>query len=350
MRRPGSLLFLSERIEAADDRCLAARVARGRYERKLCHTHEACARLALGKHLAGLVISRDDRDACGGRRDDHLKSDCGLQHRRLLAASSHCAVWNAVGCERGSLRPGDHACGVALGFAIILGVSSFLGAVVPLVTMHRDQLLTSAGLLTLVGLAVILAGVAVCGRAGVLRETVQTRQQGQGSFTAGFIICVLSGIGSSFMSLALNQAAPIFRAAEFLGASPTRSLNAVWPVLLGGGFVMNAAYCVFRLTREHTLLRFADATGANLGLVLVMAVLWSGSNFVYGAGARRMGPLGLVLGWPAFMAAIVLTANAWGYLTGEWRGAGRRVVKWVVAGILLLIAGIFVVGLAARES
>lgn len=240
--------------------------------------------------------------------------------------------------------------GLALGFAIILGVSSFLGAVVPLVTMHRDQLLTSAGLLTLVGLAVILAGVAVCARAGVLRETVQTRQQGQGSFTAGFIICVLSGIGSSFMSLALNQAAPIFRAAEFLGASPTRSLNAVWPVLLGGGFVMNAAYCVFRLTREHTLLRFADATGANLGLVLVMAVLWSGSNFVYGAGARRMGPLGLVLGWPAFMAAIVLTANAWGYLTGEWRGAGRRVVKWVVAGILLLIAGIFVVGLAARES
>ena len=49
-----------------------------------------------------------------------------------------------------------------------------------------------------------------------------------------------------------------------------------------------------------------------------MAVLWSGSNFVYGAGARRLGSLGLVLGWPMFMAAIVLTANAWGLLTGEW--------------------------------
>ena len=71
-----------------------------------------------------------------------------------------------------------------------------------------------------------------------------------------------------------------------------------------------------------------------------MAVLWSGSNFVYGAGARGLGSLGLVLGWPIFMAAIVLTANAWGLFTGEWRGSGRASAAWAVAGNFLLIVGI----------
>jgi hypothetical protein len=124
----------------------------------------------------------------------------------------------------------------------------------------------------------------------------------------------------------------------------------VWPVLLGGGFVVNAAYCVFRMIRRHTVLRFTNAAGINLGLVLAMAVLWSGSNFVYSTGARRLGSLGLVLGWPVFMAAIVLTANTWGVLTGEWRGVGRRALTWAITGILLLIAGISVIASAGTES
>ena len=113
---------------------------------------------------------------------------------------------------------------------------------------------------------------------------------------------------------------------------------------------MNAAYCVFRLIRQRTILHFTEAAGGNLILVSMMAALWSGSNFVYGAGAHRMGPLGLVLGWPVFMAAIVLTANAWGAWTGEWHGVGPLAVTWAVAGTLLLIVGVLVVASAGRIS
>jgi len=240
--------------------------------------------------------------------------------------------------------------GLALGFGIILGTGSSLGALVPFVRLHRDQLFTTAGLRTLVGVGIILTGVVACARAGLLREAARTEQRGEGSFAAGLAICVLSGIGTTFMSLALNEAAPIYGAAEALGAPPARSLNAVSPVLLGGGFVVNAVYCAFLLIRRHSAPRFRDATAANLGLVLAMAVLWSGSNFVYGTGARGMGPLGLILGWPIFMAAIVLTANAWGLFTGEWRGAGGRAIASALAGSLLLVAGISAVASAGRVS
>ncbi|HXZ31580.1 MAG TPA: L-rhamnose/proton symporter RhaT [Terriglobales bacterium] len=239
--------------------------------------------------------------------------------------------------------------GLALGFGVILGTASSLGAVVPFVELHRAQLFTTVGLLTLVGVAVVLAGVTACALAGLLRERAQ-RQVGRGSFVVGLIICLVSGLGSSFMSVALNEATPIFRMAEALGTPTTRSLNAVWPVLLGGGFAVNAAYCSFLVIRHRSAVHFRDEAAANIGLVLAMAVLWSGSNFAYGAGARGMGALGLVLGWPIFMAAIVLTANAWGLLTGEWRGAGRRSVAWAGVGNVLLIVGIWLIASAGSRS
>jgi L-rhamnose-H+ transport protein len=240
--------------------------------------------------------------------------------------------------------------GLALGFGIILGTSSSLGTIVPLVLLHRDRLFTTAGLLMLAGVGVILAGVAASARAGLLREAGAPLQCGDGSFTTGLGICLLSGLGSTFMSLALNEATPISRAAEYLGTPPGRSLNAIWPVLLGGGFAVNAVYCAFLLIRRRNVARFREAAGTNIGLVVAMAVLWSGSNFIYGAGAHGMGPLGLVLGWPIFMAVIVLTANAWGLLTGEWRSVGRCALTWAAGGCLLLVVGIWIIASAGSRS
>lgn len=239
--------------------------------------------------------------------------------------------------------------GLALGFGIILGTSSSLGAVLPFLTLHHERIFTITGLLTLAGVGIILVGVASCARAGILRESSKPQPSG-GSFAAGLAICVLSGLGSSFMSLALNHATPLYGTAEAMGVPSAQSLNVVWPVLLGGGFVVNAGYCGFLLLRRANVGRFRDASVANLSLAVAMAVLWSGSNFVYGTGARGMGPLGLILGWPIFMAMIVLTANAWGFLTGEWRDAGPSAVAWAATGVTLLIGGISVIARAGSRS
>lgn len=240
--------------------------------------------------------------------------------------------------------------GIALGFGIILGTASLFGAVIPLIELHRDRLFSSVGTLTLIGAAIVSAGVAACSRAGVLREAAVPNKPDRGSFAVGLIICILSGLGSTVMSVALNEAAPIYTAAESLGTSSAQSLNAVWPVLLAGGFAANAGYCGSLIILRRSAARFGESTTGNLGLVIAMAVLWSGSNFVYGTGARRLGSLGLVLGWPMFMAAIVLTANAWGLLTGEWRGAGRLSAAWAVAGNSILIAGICMIASASGAA
>ena len=81
-----------------------------------------------------------------------------------------------------------------------------------------------------------------------------------------------------------------------------------------------------------------------------MAILWSGSNFLYGAGARSLGLLGLVVGWPIFMAVIVLSTNIWGVLKGEWLHAERRSVLWAASGCLLLIIGVCFVAWSGNNT
>ena len=240
--------------------------------------------------------------------------------------------------------------GLAVGFGIILGTSSLIGTVVPLALQHRDRLFTAGAFVTLAGLCIVLAGVAACALAGRLRETAGQQSSCHGSFTVGLVICLLSGIGSASMSMALNESTPILRAAESCGVPRAISMNAVWPVLLSGGVIVNAAFCAYLVLRNGNMALFAKSLGLNAGLAAAMAMLWSGSNYVYAAGARSMGSLGLVLGWPIFMAAIVLTANGWGLLTGEWRGAGRTAGRWAAIGCILLILGIWIIASAGSSS
>lgn len=264
----------------------------------------------------------------------------------LLRTTFYGMLWGASAVLFGL---GVTRVGLALGFGIILGTASSLGAVVPFLRLHRDRLFTAVGLMIILGIAVVLAGLAAFSRAGLLREAAQPQQR-KGSFIAGLVICILSGLGTTFMSVALNEAVPIYGAAEALGTPAGRSLNAVWPVLLGGGFVVNAGYCGVRVIGRHNAGLFREKLAWNGGLVMAMSLLWSGSNFAYGAGARGMGSLGLVLGWPIFMAAIVLTANAWGLLTGEWRGAGWPSLAWGGAGTLLLISGISLIASVGSKT
>lgn len=238
---------------------------------------------------------------------------------------------------------GINRVGLALSFGIVLGTSSAIGTIVPLLTLHRDRLFTSESAYLLAGVGIIVAGVVASARAGLLRELTKATGGLKGSFAAGLAICLLSGLGSSCMSLGLNQSAPLMKAAEAHGASHSVSVNAVWPVLLGGGLLVNAVYCIVLLFRRRNGACFREAAGANVALAVAMAFLWSGGNFVYGIGAHRMGSLGLVLGWPIYMATIVLTANVWGLVTGEWHDSGRRSMIWASAGCLLLIAGIWTI-------
>ncbi len=74
-----------------------------------------------------------------------------------------------------------------------------------------------------------------------------------------------------------------------------------------------------------------------------MYFLWLFGFFLYGQGIRRMGDLGAAVGWPLFMMVMVLSANLWSLATGEWRDAGPRALRYLGAGMAVLLVALAVI-------
>src|SRR5690606_21093463 len=65
---------------------------------------------------------------------------------------------------------GVEAIGLALGFAVILGVAATSGTLIPLLVRPPSDFSASQGAVTAASLAVMLTGVAVCSFAGCWKE------------------------------------------------------------------------------------------------------------------------------------------------------------------------------------
>jgi L-rhamnose-H+ transport protein len=94
--------------------------------------------------------------------------------------------------------------------------------------------------------------------------------------------------------------------------------------------------------------KFNQQGGMRLyGLASLMAVLWGGSIFVYGAAAPRLGSLGTSIGWPLSLAAGLLLANAIGVGLGEWKRAPQRARAWMYSGVAVLLLAVVVLSRAS---
>lgn len=257
------------------------------------------------------------------------------------------------GCGMTCFGLGVTMLGLSLGYAIIMGLSVLVGSIVPLLSQHTEKVFTPAGLLALGGIAICTAGVAVCGRAGMLREgsaaaAHDSARPRAGRFAKGLLICVLAGVLGSSINLAFSYGGAMIKLSESqFGNSPAIATLSVWILVFCGGFLASGPYCVFLLTRNATWKNFAGASaGYDLTLAAVMALLHFLILFFYGIAAYYLGPLGTSVGWAAFISCGLLIANLAGFLTAEWSDASRKSRRWLFAGLAGLVLGICILGSA----
>jgi L-rhamnose-H+ transport protein len=234
--------------------------------------------------------------------------------------------------------------GTALAFAIIISLSAAVGALVPMAVLHPDQIGSARGALLFLGLAIVIVGVTLCSRAGMLKESALGIQK-TGSFTRGLVICIASGVTSPMMNFSLAFGSPISAEAARLGANPANASIAILAVAISSGFLVNAGYCLYLLSRNDS---WRSLTLRGVLLTILMGFLWMFGMFFYGLGATRLGQYGSVLGWPLFMTVMVLVANLWGILTGEWTGAGRSALRYQALGNAVMIVALVVIALGTR--
>jgi L-rhamnose-H+ transport protein len=238
--------------------------------------------------------------------------------------------------------------GMALGFALILGITSSFGSLIPMAILHSEQLLAKRGLALIAGSAVMVLGLAFLALAGRTREhDLKSANGARSGFAFGLVLCIFSGIFSSMMNFSFVFGDELrFRALQS-GASNAMAANPIWALTVSSGFVVNFLYCVYLLNKNRTWSVFRDGSSSGYWLLgILMGLLWFGGIVLYGTGAAYMGALGGIVGWPIFMTIDIIGALFWGAISGEWRGASRRalVYNWAGVGVLLLAIAIISAG------
>ncbi len=234
--------------------------------------------------------------------------------------------------------------GMALGYPIIMGLIAGLGALIPLLFFSPPVLPTTKALI-LFGTALVIAGIVVCSIGGSRRAladgtAMDTRPN---SFKGGLVIAILAGVLSCLPNVGVAFGGNVIGAAEKLGVSASSSGNTVWALLFTLGCAVNLAYCLYLMLSRKTLGRyFGHATPRNLGLSALMAAMWIGSFYFYGAGAARLGRLGVVVGWPLFISLSIAVGNVWGLWRGEWKGSTPGARRLLNLGLGVLMVAIVV--------
>jgi L-rhamnose-H+ transport protein len=243
--------------------------------------------------------------------------------------------------------------GMALTFAIVIGLSASLGTLIPLLSLDPKVFLSVRGLLVLAGMAIMGGGIYLCAKAGREREAVQAASTGAGKsvshsgYGAALAITMIAGVLTPMLNYALAFGRLVLDRAVELGASRANATYAIWAVALLGGLLVNLSYCVYLLHRNKTWKAFGARSWDGLGAV-VMGLMWMGSIALYGVGTTYLGPSGAAIGWGLFSIFVILAANLSGLVMGEWRKVGTRPLRNLGWGLALLTLASIVIAWGHR--
>jgi L-rhamnose-H+ transport protein len=240
--------------------------------------------------------------------------------------------------------------GVGLTLGLLTGIGLPVGVLVPMLCKGSGLFATAPGLQTpaghiiLLAVGIMLVGVLLAALAGHGRQG--STPQSSGSFRLGLVMACLAGllqVGLSF-SFVYTQG-PIVAAMKQRGAEEVGANLAVWAVCLIGGGVVNVAYPLFRLFRDHNWRDFGVGRG-ELGLAVVMGITFLAFIVLMGSGLRLLGPLGASVGFGVYQALQLTGAQALGLATGEWRQAHGRCRRQMRAAVALLLVAVVIIAYA----
>lgn len=243
---------------------------------------------------------------------------------------------------------GIKAVGMALAFAVVAGLSCLSGSLIPLLVLNPADLFHPRGVLLLISMPILFLGLIFYGVAGRRREKEQTASNAStaGSFVTGLAICIFTGVFGSNINLGFAFGGNVLRSSLERGASQVTSTYAVWALVLGSGFIPNLLYCLYLLSRNRGWSLFGQAGWVReILLGVAMALLWLGGMVGYGIGATLVGTYGTSLGYALLIAAMILSSNLLGLLTGEWKSTSLRTRRLLAVGVAVVLASVVVLNL-----
>lgn len=244
--------------------------------------------------------------------------------------------------------------GMSLGYATIMGLATAVGSIIPMIR-RWDRIPADARFFILLGIATCLAAVAICGRAGVLRERAvaadnhaKKNPSSSGStashiFLVGLAWCILSGFLSACANLGFDFADRVAQEAQQLGAGPLAASIGRWITVYWGGFLAIFIGSAFTMLKNGTWRNYFKAgTGRDFVFALIAGSCHFLAQIPYGMGAYYLGRLGTSVGWVFNIALSLLVANLIGFITKEWKGAPKTSRRTLFVGLAVLVVAMMI--------
>lgn len=244
--------------------------------------------------------------------------------------------------------------GMSLGMALALGLTASFGTLVPPVYFDQfgELLAHTSGLVTLGGVAVCLIGISLTGRAGMLKDKEQSKEEKQKhiaefNFKKGVLVAVLAGVMSACFAFGIAAGKPIAEMAVAYGTPVLFSNSASFIFIMAGGFTTNLIWCVFLGIKNKTIGDFIKIKNTpvlnNYIFSALAGITWYFQFMFYGMGSTKMGEYDFA-SWTIHMAFIIVFSNIWGLVLKEWTGSSKKVILTIFFGLLVLVFSTAIIG------
>ncbi|RRQ48618.1 rhamnose/proton symporter RhaT [Maribacter algicola] len=239
--------------------------------------------------------------------------------------------------------------GLSLGFSLFIGTVILVGSLLPFVVdgLPPSNVLT----FILIGIVIVLIGVILNGKAGLIREKDEAGQEQaettekKGSVAAGILIAVIGGLLATGFSYANAAGAPYLTDAlkSYNNADWITGVAVMFPIFISGGIVMTA-YFLWQLSAKKAWGDFrTSAFAKNFFLILIMAVFHYAASALFGYAASKLGASGNTVGYAIFNTSAVATAIVSGLITKEWVKASSKARMALYGGLACMITGIIII-------
>ncbi|MEO1009959.1 MAG: L-rhamnose/proton symporter RhaT [Bacteroidota bacterium] len=240
--------------------------------------------------------------------------------------------------------------GLSLGFSIFIGTVILVGSLLPFIVDGLPP--TNVLSFILLGILVVLLGIILNGRAGLIREKDETKVDpegldgtAKGSMTMGILIAVIGGLLATGFSYANAVGRPYLHEASRVQGNPewVTAVAVMFPIFISGGIVMTL-YFLWQLNQKKAWSHFrTSAFGKNFILILVMAVFHYAASALFAYAAYKLGASGNTVGYAIFNTASVATAIVSGIITKEWIQASPKARKVLYGGLACMVIGILII-------
>ncbi len=283
--------------------------------------------------------------------------------------------------------------GMSLGMGVALGYCTVFGTLLPpifkvfvdvpdvyIAETIGQIFATTPGKITLAGIVVTMAGIAIAAYAGLTKEREMPEAEkkkaiAEFNFRKGILVATFSGVMSAGMAFAMSAGNPIGAASLAAGT------DAIWTglpklvVILLGGFTTNFIWCVLLNIKNRTGYQYlaghvrpehagvapmalaggpaAEPTPEQLKVPVAPNYLfsalagatWYFQFFFYTMGETKMKEANSdFASWTLHMASIIIFSTLWGLWFKEWKGASAKARGLIFAGIATLVFSTVVIG------